>query len=544
MSSFFDYLIVGAGSAGCVLADRLTTSGRHKVCLLEAGGSNRHPLIRVPAGYAATYHNPRFDWGYRTCPEPELGGRCVYWPRGLGLGGSSAINGMIYIRGHAVDYRRWAQAGAHGWSYEDVLPYFKKAECQERLDNEYHGTAGPLHVQDSRDRRSIHDAFIHAATELGMPRNPDFNGDDQAGAGYYQFNQRNGARWSSSDAYLSRASKRHNLRIETEAFAYQIVFDGKRAAGVKYSQNRRDKVADARHVVLCGGAINTPQLLELSGIGDSERLRNLGIPVVHHLPDVGENLQDHALAKVVYGSHAATSINREVQGWRLGVAAAKWFFRRQGPLSMGSAPCGGFAYTRDDIEAPDIQFLFASGATLYNTKGKIQALPVPAITCAVYQIRPESTGSVHIKSTNPSDLPEIQANYLSSDLDQTTLVRGLRLVAQIFEQKSMEPYTTNRLSPHERFDLDDDVALLAYIRADAGSAYHPTSTCAIGKVVDPKLSVYGIEALSVADASVMPNIVSGNTHAACVMIGEKASDLLLGNAHNQASQAGHSKLCL
>lgn len=529
MTSSYDYIIVGAGSAGCVLADRLTENGRFTVCLLEAGGTNRHPFVSIPAGYAATYHNPRFDWGFRTQPEPELNDRSIYWPRGKGFGGSSAINGMVYIRGHKTDYRGWAQAGATGWDYEDVLPYFKKAENQQRLHDEYHGTAGPLYVEDSRDCRDVHDAFVEAAIETGMPSNADFNGAEQAGAGFYQFNQHNGARWSSWHAYLQRASKRPNLTIETQAQASRVVFDGTRATGVEFLQKNKKIFVAARHVVLCGGAVNSPQLLELSGIGDAERLRTLGVPLVHHLPDVGEHLQDHLLTKVVYGAHPQGSINREVQGWRLGLAAAKWFFLRRGPLSMGSAPCGGFAYTRDDIQAPDIQFFFGSGATLYNSHGKIRALPVPAITCAVDQSRPESRGSVHIASRDVSDAPEIRANYLSTERDRTTMIRGIQMVTKIFESPALAPYITGRMSPHEDFDLSDDSAVLEYIRADAATAFHPSCTCAIGKVVDPELSVYGVEGLSVADASVMPSVVSGNTHAACVMIGEKAADLVLGD---------------
>lgn len=527
MSANFDFLIVGAGSAGCVLADRLSESGKHSVCLLEAGGTNNHPFIKVPAGWAATFRNSKFDWGYETEPEPELEGRRVYWPRGLGLGGSSAINGMVYIRGHALDFEKWAQEGAAGWTYEDVLPYFRKAERQETYLDEFHGREGPLCVQDVKDKRDIHNAFVNAAAETGLPINPDFNGAEQAGVGFYQFNQRNGTRWSAADAYLNRAAHRKNLTVETRAVAQRIIFEGKRASGVRILQRGRERTIDARQTILCGGAINSPQLLELSGVGNAERLKPLNIPVVHHLPDVGENLQDHMLTKVVYGTHASSSINREVQGWRLALSALNWFVRRQGPLSTGSAPCGGFGYTSEGIEAPDIQFFFASGATLYNADGRIQALPRPAITGAVDQSRPESRGSVHIRSQRLADKPEIRANYLSTELDRTTMVRGLRMVAKIFERNSLQSYVTSRISPVSELDIDDNDALLDYIRRDAGTGYHPTSTCAMGKVVDPQLAVYGVESLYVADASVMPSVVSGNTNAATIMIGEKAADLLL-----------------
>ena len=299
----YDVVIVGAGSAGCALADRLSEDGRRRVCLLEAGGSTRHPLVRIPAGWAATFNHRAFDWGYTTEPEPGLDGRPVYWPRGLGLGGSSAINGMIYIRGHAIDFERWAQAGAEGWSYEDVLPYFRRAERQQMHHDEFHGTSGPLHVQDTRDPRDIHEAFIAAMTSLGLPRNADFNGADQTGAGYYQFTQRAGSRWSAADAYLQRARSRTNLRTETHALALKILFDGTQAIGVRIRQHGKERDIRARHVVLSGGAINSPQLLELSGVGDPNRLRELGIEIVHALPDVGEHLQDHVLSKIVYGTH-------------------------------------------------------------------------------------------------------------------------------------------------------------------------------------------------------------------------------------------------
>ena len=527
MSDPFDFVIVGAGSAGCVLANRLSANGRHTVCLLEAGGSTRHPFVQIPAGWAATFGNSTFDWGYSTEPEPALNNRSVYWPRGLGLGGSSAINGMIYIRGHAVDFERWVQAGAKGWGYDDVLPYFRRAERQQHIEDEFHGLEGPLHVQDPRDQRSVHEAFIEGMVESGLPRNPDFNGADQTGAGYYQFTQRNGGRWSTADAYLKEARSRRNLKIETHALTQKVLFDGKQAVGVQFIQKGKIREVSARQVVLCSGAINSPQLLELSGVGDRERLEPLGIKVVHHAPDVGEHLQDHAISKVVYGTHAAGSINREVQGWRLGLAAANWLFRRKGPLTTGSAPAGGFGATREDLEAPDVQFFFASGSTLYNAAGKIMAAPLPQLTAAMYQNRPESRGSLHIKSKQPQEHPRIYANYLATELDRITMVRGVRMMATFFDSEAMQPHVTGRVSPNNTFDINDDDQILEYVRDDLSTGYHPTSTCAIGKVVDPNLSVIGMQNLSIADASVMPYVVSGNTNAACIMIGEKAADLLL-----------------
>jgi choline dehydrogenase len=527
----FDYVIVGAGSAGCVLANRLTADGAYHVCLLEAGGANRHPYLHIPAGWAANFNNPRVDWGYQTEPEPNLGGRPMYWPRGKVLGGSSAINGMVYIRGVPEDFEAWAQQGATGWSWEEVLPYFRKAEHQQIHYDEFHGADGPLHVEDVRDKRGVHDAFIDAMVQLGMPPNPDFNGARQAGAGYHQFTQHRGRRWSTASAYLRPARARNNLRIKTRTLAQRVVFDGRRVAGVDILERGRPGRLCARRVLLCGGAVNSPQLLELSGIGGAARLTDLGIPVVLDAPDVGEHLQDHILVRAVFGTHPEASINREVQGLRLVPAALNWLLRRQGPLTTGSAPVGAFWYSREGLEGPpDLQIHFASGATIYSAEGHLQPMEVPAMTAVVNQSRPESRGSIHIASADPAAHPEIRPNYLATDLDRRTLLAGLRLLLRIFGAPALAPYVTGRLAPEPALDTDSDDALMAYVRADANTVYHPTSTCSIGKVVDPQLAVVGVEGLYVADASVMPNVVSGNTNAATIMVAEKAAELLLADA--------------
>ena len=519
----YDVVIVGAGSAGCVLANRLSADPQRRVLLVEAGGGHRHPLLHVPAGWAANFRNPKVDWGFRTEAEAELGGRTVYWPRGKVLGGSSAINGMVYVRGVPLDFERWAQAGAMGWGYDDVLPYFRRAESQQRVEDDYHGHDGPLYVEDVRDKRLPHEAFIAGMVEQGIPRNDDFNGENQAGCGYYQFNQHVGRRWSTATAYLDPARSRPNLDVATQTLAHRVTFAGKRVNGVVL-QRKRDPAREvaARQVVLCGGSINSPQLLELSGVGDGERLRSLGIQVVHHLPEVGEHLQDHVISKAVYGTRPEHSINREVQGWRLVPTAMRWLLARRGPLTTGSAPVGGFWYTRDGLEAPDIQIHFASGATLYNSDGRIRALPVPAMTAVVDQNRPESTGSIHITSSDPNAAPEIRANYLTSEVDRRTLIDGLRLLVRIFESAAMAPFVTDRIAP--AVNVDSDAELLDYIRSDGVTSYHPTSTCRMGAVVDADLRVQGVSGLSVVDASVMPFVVSGNTNAATIMIAEKAAD--------------------
>lgn len=522
----YDYVIVGAGSAGCVLANRLSANPDKRVCLLEAGGAHYSPMLHIPAGWATNFNNPRVDWGYHTEPEPGLNNREIYWPRGKVLGGSSAINGMVYIRGVPRDFNDWAQAGAVGWGWNDVLPYFVKAEKQQTHRDELHGQNGPVYVEDVRDKRPIHDVFLEAMRASGIPKNDDFNGADQAGCGYYQFTQHNGRRWSTATAYLDPIRSRKNLEVITRATAQKILFDGKKANGVVIKRKGSEQTINAMHVVLCGGSINSPQLLELSGVGDGERLNQLGIPVVHNAPEVGENMQDHIFSKVVYTTHEEQSINREVQGWRLAPTALKWFFTRQGPLTTGSAPVGGFWYTQDGLEVPDVQFHYASGATLYNEEGRIRPMNLPAMTGIVNQNRPDSRGFLHITSADPSAPPEIHANYLATDSDRQCLLRGVRMLLDIFSQTPLQEYLTGRISPSTEINLDSDDELLEHIKNDASTTYHPTSTCAIGKVVDPNLNVMGVENLSVADASVMPYVVSGNTNAATIMIAEKAAEIL------------------
>lgn len=534
----YDYIIVGAGSAGCVLADRLTARGDQSVLLLEAGGPDTSPLIHIPAGWAANFKNPKVDWGYSTEPEKELADRSIYWPRGKVLGGSSSINGMVYVRGTPLDYDSWAQAGNRGWGWDDVLPYFKKSENWGRQDQtsgaaQAHGRDGPLAVQDVRDQRQVQDAFVDALVEAGLPRTDDFNAGEQLGAGHYQFTQRTGRRHSTATAYLKPAKRRKNLTVATRAMVQRIGFsrgDRPRAETVAYLQNGKlHEVQAQRSIILCGGAINSPQLLELSGVGQAQRLRELDIPVVHDLPGVGENLQDHLLVPMVYGCPDEVSINREVQGWRLIPTALKWFFLRKGSLTTGSAPVGGFFYTRADLEAPDVQLHFASGSTLYNEAGKIRPTEQPGMTAVVNQSRPLSRGHLHIQSKDPNVHPAIVANYLSEELDRTTLLAALKFMSLVFESDALAPYRLDRVLPAP--EATTDAELMDYIRANASTVYHPVGTCKMGSdpqaVVDDRLRVHGIDGLMVADASIMPLLVSGNTNAASIMIGEKAADFLL-----------------
>lgn len=527
----YDYIVVGAGSAGCVLANRLSARSSTSVLLLEAGGGDLNPMLHVPAGWAANFRNPKVDWGYTTQPEPLLNNREIYWPRGKVLGGSSAINGMVYVRGVPLDYDSWAQAGNRGWGWDDVLPYFKKAEDQVRGASDTHGTDGPLAVQEVRDVRDVQHAFIDALVEQGVPRTDDFNDGDQFGSGHYQFTQKNGRRHSTATAFLRPIRRRSNLRVVTNALAQRIGFEGKRAASVDYlAGGVLQSVRASKQIILCGGAINSPQLLELSGVGQAERLRSLGLEVVHDLPGVGENLQDHLLVPMVYGCPPEASINREVSGLRLVSAAMKWFFLRDGPLTTGSAPVGGFFYTRDGLDAPDVQLHFASGATLYNEAGKIKPTEYPGMTAVVNQNRPESRGQLHIQSAEPSDHPRITPNYLSAELDRTTLLAATRFLHKVFESKALDGFRLDRISPAPEVKIEEDEALLAHIRETASTTYHPVGTCKMGSdaqaVVDDRLRVHGLSGLMVADASVMPLLVSGNTNAAAIMIGEKAADLI------------------
>jgi len=529
-----DYVVVGAGSAGCAVAARLSEDPSVQVVLLEAGARDWNPWLHVPIGYAFTMFHPTLSWNLETEPEPELGGRRIPWPRGRVLGGSSAINGLLYVRGQQADYDHWRQLGCTGWSFEDVLPYFKRAEDQERGPDALHGVGGPLAVSDLRDRNPLALAFIEAAVELGFPRNPDFNGPTQEGAGFYQVTARGGWRCSAAKAYLRPAAKRPNLAVVTGAHSTGLVMEGRRAAGVKVRRNGANLTVRARReVILCGGAIASPHLLLLSGIGPAAHLQEMGIPVVHDLPQVGRNLQDHFQARLAYRVNRPVSLNTRRHSL-LGqfLMGAEFMLRRTGPLTVSAGTAGLFARVMPGSETPDVQYHFLPFSA---DKGMQTLHPFPGMTISACQLRPESRGTITLASPDPHAKALIRANYLSTETDRRCMIEGVKLARRLARTRAMSAWVEAEVIPGDAAATDEDI--LAFIRQTGGTIYHPSGTCRMGgdaeSVVDPALRVRGIEGLRVADASIMPTVVSGNTNAACIMIGEKCADLVRADARQR-----------
>jgi choline dehydrogenase len=512
----FDFIIVGAGSAGCVLANRLTASGRHRVLLLEAGGHDRHLWIHIPLGYGKLFADARVNWLYKSEPEPELHNRQIIQPRGKVLGGSSSINGLLYLRGQAADYDHWRQLGNTGWSFEDVLPYFRRSEDQERGEDALHGVGGPLAVSNVCEPHPLCEAFIEAAQQAGFPRNDDFNGPTQEGAGYFQLTAKNGRRWSTAVGYLKEARRRPNLKIETNALASRILIEGRCATGIEYRQGDTTRTAHARReVILAGGAFNSPQLLQLSGVGPAQLLRSHGIDVVADMAGVGADLQDHLQVRMQYRCTEPITMNDVINSFRHRMlAGARYAMFRKGLLAIGAGYAGGFFRTSQQVATPDMQVHFI------------------IFIASICQLRPESRGFVRIKSADPAQAPAIQPRYLTSQLDRDTVVASLKMLRRIMGQEPMQRYVAEERAPGPL--VQTDAELLEFARSAGTTVFHPTSTCRMGPdetaVVDERLRVRGIGNLRVVDASIMPTVVSGNTNAPVVMIAEKGADMILEDA--------------
>lgn len=529
----FDYIVVGAGSAGCTLANRLSENPANQVLVLEAGGKDSNIWIHVPIGYAKTLDKPGLNWRFDSEPEERTYNRQIPIPRGKVLGGSSSINGLLYVRGQHQDYDHWAQLGCTGWSFEQCLPFFKKSENFERGGDDMRGSGGPLNVMDMPSTHELLDAFIDAGEQAGYPRNPDYNGKDQEGFGYYQVTQKAGRRWSTAKAYLEPALKRPNLHLETDAHTTRLLFEGKRCVGVEVVQRGKTQQYRAgREVVLAAGAIQSPQILELSGIGQADLLKSLGIQVNHELPGVGENHHDHYLSRPMWRLTKNVSINNDARGVRLVNEVFKYVFGRKGLLTYPAGIVHGFVKTRPELETPDVQYHIAHASI---TDIKTRALEKePGMTCAPCQLRPQSRGFVHIKSADPFAQPRIVCNFLKEYEDQQAMIGGLKIARRLVEQPALRPYVKFEITPGQDCQTDDE--LLDFALRTGATVYHPVGACKMGPdsdptaVVDPRLKVRGISGLRVADGSIMPQLVSGNTNAPIIMIAEKAAAMMLEDA--------------
>ena len=532
MSDTFDYIIVGSGTGGSVLASRLSEDPKTTVLVLEAGGSDLNPYVQVPAGFMHTMVDGSVNWLYETEPGEGIGGRRIAQPRGKTLGGSSSINGHIYNRGQAMDFDVWAQMGNRGWSYPEVLPYFKRSE--RRIgdgDDQYRGRDGPFAVTDLGWRHPLCEAYIQGAVRLGIPRNPDYNGARQEGVGYFQRSIHRRRRMSAARAYLHPAKRRENLEIRTRALATAILFEDKRATGISYVRGgETHQVKARREVLLAGGTINTPQLLELSGIGRPDTLQTHGISVLHPLPGVGENFRDHYGVRLTARARNTHTINERSRGWRLGWEIAKYFLGGESILCLQPTLVGCFWMSDDALERADLQLTFTPASYKEGVQSHLD--DDPGMTSAVWQHRPESTGYVHIRSADPHDKPLLQPNYLTHEIDQRTLVKGVRLARRLLESPELAPYLEAETSPGKHVASDTDI--LAYARERGTTVFHAMGTCQMGpgsresSVVDEELKVHGLQALRIVDASIMPTMPSANTNASTLMIAEKACDLIRG----------------
>jgi choline dehydrogenase len=526
----YDFIVTGAGSAGCAVAGRLSEDGRFRVLLLEAGPRDTYPWIHIPLGYHKTFNNPRVNWMFDSEPEPELNGRVMYQPRGKVLGGTSSINGMVYMRGNAADYDEWRQRGCEGWDYDSVLPYFKRAEDQERGADDFHGVGGPLKVSDHRWQSPLARAMHEASVQAGIPANPDFNGATQEGVGYYQSTINNARRWSSARAYLGDARRRGNLTVATGAHATRVLVENGRAVGVEYRTPAGLTEARARReVVVSGGVYGSPQLLMLSGLGPAAHLQQFGIPVLRDMPGVGSHLHDHFNSYVAYRCAKPVTMNDLVLSLpRRLLAGAQYALARTGPLASMGLFVGALIRSDRRLERPDLQINMFAWALKDRNRFGVTPQPFSAFGLSPVHLRPDGRGTVRLKSPDPLAAPEIRFNFLKSSYDFQALIEGMRVCRRIAEQPALQPFVVEEILPGPHVISDDD--LKTDIRARGVSNLHPVGTCRMGRevdaVVDPQLRVYGVEGLRVADASIMPSIIAGNTNAPSIMIGEKCADMV------------------
>ena len=525
----YDYIIVGSGSAGSVLANRLSARPEIKVLLLEAGGSDNSFYVRMPAG-VANLSGPRFNWGYKTAPQAAMKGRRMYWPRGRLIGGSSSVNAMVYMRGQSADYDHWRQLGNAGWSYDDVLPYFKKAERNERLRDRFHGAEGPLNVAERPYTNPLSHVFVEAAQQAGLPFNPDFNGAVQLGCGLFQVTQKNGRRWSASSAYLHPVTTRENLTVLKKAQATRVLIEHGRAVRVEYARGRRRHTARAtQEVVLAAGAINSPQLLLLSGVGPADELRTLGVSVAHDLPGVGKNLQDHLNVNIVQRAKSGSTLDSKNRGLAPIAVALEFLLYGAGPGTSNVAEAGAFAISEDGAATPDMQYHFIPAQVVNHARTPMDGDGVTLHACC---LRPQSRGEIRLATADPLEAPVMDPNYLAADYDLNILIAGLRQGREILAAQAFRPWLGEERLPGP--SVRSNAELEDFIRAAAETEYHPVGTCKMGSdplaVVDDQLRLRGIERLRVIDASIMPTIVSGNTNAPVIMIAEKGADMMLAAA--------------